>query len=142
MILKSLPTQTQTAFWDALLFLENESPKRLRSFAWVTPQNKGHWDPQAKHYSSCCSRNGYSPARLWEQGAHPQHLHSLLPGAQMPALNEGHPLITLQPFGKVHCFHQLLCNVKGVQATQFLLPEELQSKQVVIGGYWHNQKWN
>lgn len=105
----------------------------LKSFASGSPQNEEHWDPQANLYSSCCSTNGHSPARPWEQGAHLQHLHSLLPGAKMPAPREGHPLITLQAFGKVHCLHQLLCNVKGIQSTQLLLPKELHSKQVVTG---------
>ena len=35
------------------------------------------------------------------------------------------PQLTLQALGQVHGADKLLCDVKGAQATQFLLPEQL-----------------
>ena len=44
-----------------------------------------------------------------------------------PLLNPAHPgdWVTLQALGEVHGLHKLLCDVKGIQATQLLFPEEL-----------------
>lgn len=45
-----------------------------------------------------------------------------LPSFPLPVLGSG---LTLQTFREVHGLHKLFSNIKGVQATQLLLPEEL-----------------